>query len=266
MQYQSVFPRFLWLLVCLLLGFTPMVRAADMATIEFEGLQDTYNVGEIVDLDLVEIVPPARTQPIDLWFAVQLPSGEIIFITQTPLSVQQPFKAAVALTETHHKLLTFEVPPDFGGEYTLYALYVEPGKNPLADGIGKVGRSNLVFQTITLSNEKGEPPEPPKPPTPPEPPEPPGNKGPNPFTFTPLSHAVTNIDYTSNTIIIHEVDGSVNATVSGGNATLIKNGSDTGSHISAVTNGDTLAIKTRASATAEGVVNLTLKVDEKSIH
>jgi uncharacterized protein YdgA (DUF945 family) len=47
-------------------------------------------------------------------------------------------------------LLEFAVPPNFEGNYTLYALYVEPGKEPLTEGLEKVGRSNLASQTITF--------------------------------------------------------------------------------------------------------------------
>ena len=39
-----------------------------------------------------------------------------------------------------------------GGEYTLYALYVAERKNPLAEGLEAVSRSNLAMQTIRLAD------------------------------------------------------------------------------------------------------------------
>jgi hypothetical protein len=250
---------------------SPHALAQELTTIEFDGLEDVYHVGDTVIADLVEIAPPYRTENIDLWFAVLLPTGDLIFITSTPnpFNLPKPFKTSVETTNTEHQL-EFEVPPDVGGNYTFYALYVEEGKDPLTDGIENVGRSNLAFQTVTFCDdfsqnlfmcggqEVDEPPEPKK-----ESKLPPPNPFKTSFTFTPISHATANTDYISNPIVLSEFEGSVNATVSGSNATLIKNGGDTGSTSVSVINGDTVAIKTRSSSEG-GVTNLTLTVGEKS--
>ncbi len=83
--------------------------------------------------------------------------------------------------------------------------------------------------------------------------------------ITNVRNASVNADYTSNTITITDVNGSVDAVVTGGLATLIKNGNDTGSNKTQVTNGDTLAIKTRSSGSAGSATNLSLTVGADSI-
>jgi hypothetical protein len=249
MKYRRALPRLLWLPVFLLLSFTAQAQDDELATIEFEGLQQTYCVGDTVVADLVEIVPPSRTKKIDLWFAVKMPTGALIFITSTPFSVQKPFKTAVEPTETSHNLLEFEVPSYFGGDYTLYALYVESGKDPLADGIGKVGRSNLAFQTVTLTDSNDQPP---------------CQKNYLIGKFEPILNAQPNTEYTSNTVTIDSSKYPIAAKVSGGEATLIKNGAETGSHTITVAEGDTLAIKARSSSSGAVTFTFILTVGSQS--
>ena len=105
-------------------------------------------------LDLVELVESSRFERFDLWVAIQLPSGNLLFRTallMVPFS-PQPFKTSVDSSTKTHQLLDFEVPPGLGGEYTFYAVYVEDGKDPTKDGLF-VQRSNVALKKTTLANE-----------------------------------------------------------------------------------------------------------------
>ncbi len=243
------------ILIGLIIYLASFPVLAQETTIKFDGLEDVYHVGDTVTIDLVEITPPYRTENVDLWFAVQMPTNELIFITSTAniFNLPEPFQKNVETTETEHRLLVFEVPPGFDGSYTLYALYVEAGKDPLVDGIENVDRSNLALKTVTLCDEPSKNPFMCDSPPPIKEPFRPS------FTFTPISHATPNVDYISNPIVVSEGE---NATIIGGNATLIKNGVNSGLNSIAVVDGDIVTIKTRSSA--NGSVNLTLKVGDKS--
>ena len=122
--------------------------------IQFQGLNLFYNIGSRVIVELAEI--GSRTQPVDLWIAIQLPSGDLLFKTNNPIVPFSPepqlFKPSVPTNKTNHAIFEFEVPPGMGGNYTFYALYVAEGRNPLTEGIETVARSNLVIQIVTLAN------------------------------------------------------------------------------------------------------------------
>ena len=144
---KNIFTRILILLPFLL---SVPHALAQKAEIEFEALEEIYYIGETVVVDLVERTPLVRTEKIDLWFAVLMPNNEWIFITAKPslFNLQAPFETGVETTKTFHTLLEFDVPPKFAGDYRLYALYVEEGKNPLVEDIEKVGQSNLAAKTF----------------------------------------------------------------------------------------------------------------------
>jgi WD40 repeat protein len=116
----------------------------------FQGLKESYLVGDQIVVDLVET--GQRSEQMDIWVAIRLHTGELIFITPSS-SAQAPFKTSVDSSETTHRLLDIEVTPVIVGKYTLYALYVEKGKNPLEDGL-KVRRSNLLVQEVILDKVK----------------------------------------------------------------------------------------------------------------
>jgi PKD repeat protein len=136
--------------------FKPGDPAQDFSDLQFQGLKTFYQVGEQVKVELVENpAAGSRSHTIDLWVAIQLPTGELLFETLPLFSFSldpQPFKRAMPSHETRHSILEFVVPPGMGGEYTFYALYVAAGTNPLTDGLEAVSRSNLVMQTVTLAN------------------------------------------------------------------------------------------------------------------
>jgi len=118
------------------------------------GLQRAYNVGESVVVDLA--VQDNILKPVDLWVAIQVPTGELFFRTplpEQPFSLDpQPFKTAVEGLGMSHRLLALEIPPGIGGNYALYTLYVDEGKNPLVEG-SEVWWSNLAVENIELANE-----------------------------------------------------------------------------------------------------------------
>jgi hypothetical protein len=64
----------------------------------------------------------------------------------------QPHKISVENTETSHHIFDFELPEGMGGDYTLYAAYVQEGENPVTNGLSI--RSNLAIRQIVLANRK----------------------------------------------------------------------------------------------------------------
>jgi formylglycine-generating enzyme required for sulfatase activity len=141
----------------LLLGITQTVSAAN-AELTFLCLKPIYEVGEYVIIDLQEdLQAPSRFHKVDLWVAIQLPSGQLLFLTPLPLTPTslkpQPFRESLETTTRKHRLLEFELLEGLGGDYTFYALYVEEGKNPITDDF-PVYRSNLAMAMTSLRNRK----------------------------------------------------------------------------------------------------------------
>jgi hypothetical protein len=132
----------------------------NLANLEFSRLQNFYNIGETVTMELVET--GNRSTSVDLWVAIQLPSGKILFRTDVPLSPWmswnpnlQPHKTSIEITDTNHHIFDFELPEGMGGDYTLFAVYVEEAKKPVTNnGEFNEGyvRSNMVIQEFVLAN------------------------------------------------------------------------------------------------------------------
>jgi len=123
--------------------------------LEFQGLKDFYNVGEVVVVDLVQMVHTNRFEPVDLWVAVLMPDDTWLFKTDIPMMPFSPqpqaFKTSLDNVDTIESLLgDFEVPPGMGGDYTFYAVYVEEGKNPLEDGFAVI--KEITSKKTTLAN------------------------------------------------------------------------------------------------------------------
>jgi C1A family cysteine protease len=134
----------------------PAAGQSQLAQIKFQGLKTSYNVGENLVVGLMEnVAVGSRNQAVDLWIAILLPTGELLFETLPLFSFSldpQPFKRSVSNQETKQSVLEFTIPEGMGGDYTFYALYVVEGKNPLTDGLEAVARSNLAMQTVTLAD------------------------------------------------------------------------------------------------------------------
>ena len=129
---------------------------SDVAHLKFRGLKDLYQVGETLEMELVETVNRDKYTRVDLWVAIELPSRDFLFRTEIPLTPwhpnPQPHKTSIENTETSHYIFDFEVPEGIGGDYTLYAAYVKEGENPVTNGFSI--RSNLVVRQIFLANRK----------------------------------------------------------------------------------------------------------------
>jgi len=128
----------------------------DFVRVAFTGLNDSYAVGETITIDLIEEVKTNRFNRVDLWIAIQIPSGDFYFRTPLPLlpfsTKPQAFKESLESSNTTTRMLEFELIPGIGGKYTFYAVYVQEGSNPLTDG-NSVRRSNLATQSAILANE-----------------------------------------------------------------------------------------------------------------
>ncbi len=126
------------------------------AVLEFKGLKDFYQVGEKVVIELIETVNRDKYTRIDLWVAIKLPDNQFLYRTDIPLHEwnvsAQPHKTSVENTETSHYIFDFELPEGMGGDYTLYAAYVQEGENPVTNGLSI--RSNLAIRQIVLANRK----------------------------------------------------------------------------------------------------------------
>ena len=156
------------LLLSLLLLSLAQNAKAD-AELSFTSLKPLYYVGEYIIIDLQgNLQQPSRFDRVDLWVAVELPSGDWLFKTPIGLAPFDPkpqaFRTSLDTAEKNHRILDFEVIPGLGGDYVFYALYVEEGKNPLTDGIPTY-RSNIATVATTLRN-KSLPPPPPETPLP----------------------------------------------------------------------------------------------------
>lgn len=143
------------LIFILLFCFAQTVGAT--AELTFSPLKPTYHVGECISLELQENLQAAsRFHRVDLWAAVKLPSGDLLFMTPlafTPFSsIPQLFRESLEATKRRHNILDFEVVVGLSGTYTFYAAYVEEGKNPITDSFS-VLQSNLAEVSTTLSDE-----------------------------------------------------------------------------------------------------------------
>lgn len=132
------------------------ITKPNVAHLEFRALKDFYKVGETVVMELIETVNRDKYTRVDLWMAVELPSREFLFRTDIPLNpwspMEQPHKTSIENTETSHYIFDFELPEGMGGDYTLYAVYVKEGENPISNGFSH--RSNLLIRQIFLANRK----------------------------------------------------------------------------------------------------------------
>jgi len=149
---------------------------ATRAFLSFSGLdsQTIRKVGDIVNLSVVESDRFPRAESVDLWAAVQIPSGGFLYFKtptlagefvadfneslQVPVDIfsaePQAFKFNVGIYEKIHDILT--VKAFEAGKYVLYALYMKNGKNPMRNFPSETDwRSNLASATVTIVNPSG---------------------------------------------------------------------------------------------------------------
>ncbi|MCK5522791.1 MAG: SUMF1/EgtB/PvdO family nonheme iron enzyme [Thiomargarita sp.] len=127
------------------------------AELSFSALKPINHIGECLFLTLQEnLQASSRFHRVDLWAAVQLPSGDLLFMTPLAFAPFSPnpqfFRESLEATKRVHDIFDFEVVVGLSGTYTFYAVYVDEGKNPLTDG-DSVYRSNIALVSTTLSDE-----------------------------------------------------------------------------------------------------------------
>jgi len=123
----------------------------------FTDLKQLYNIGETLEIDLVESLQVNHpSERVDLWVVIKMPNGSLLYMTPVLVDLlslsPQPFHESLEFSEKTTRILTFEVIPGLGGEYTVYAAYVEEGKNPMTDSF-LVLKSNIASVKVVLSNE-----------------------------------------------------------------------------------------------------------------
>ncbi len=132
---------------------------AQWACVEFKGLKESYKIGEAIQIDIALNVKADRFNRVDLWTAIQLPSGHLFYKTDLLVNsfapTPQAFKESLETLEISHSFVDLELVPGVGGNYVFYALYVTEGANPVehqAD-LTPIQRSELLIKTTTLANE-----------------------------------------------------------------------------------------------------------------
>ncbi|MCP4697241.1 MAG: PKD domain-containing protein, partial [Gammaproteobacteria bacterium] len=119
--------------------------------ISFLNALDFYHVNDTVNIRIGETqTGESRSESVDLWVVVRTPGGEFLF--KSPASAFSPepqaFKTGIAPSETEHPALESMFTEK--GEYTLYALYVREGANPVTGDFLEMLRSNLASFTFNL--------------------------------------------------------------------------------------------------------------------
>jgi PKD repeat protein len=132
------------------------IQTGEIAELAFVGLKDFYRVGERVEVDLRESLQVgSRFERVDIWVGVQIPRGDLLFKTDLAIkafsSTPQAFRSDLETSEAIHRIFDFEVLSGMGGDYTLYALYVQTGSNPLTDAFS-VRRSEMAIAKTHFAN------------------------------------------------------------------------------------------------------------------
>lgn len=93
-----------------------------------------------------------RETALDLWVAIVLPNGELLFLTQESddffSKTAIPFKRAVNIEENSHQVLSFTVLPGLSGHYTFLAIFNDINAD-LSDLTHSM-RSNFVKTEIDI--------------------------------------------------------------------------------------------------------------------
>jgi len=130
---------------------------ATTTSLNFTEVEALYYNGDLLLIDLEENLQVAtRFQRVDLWVAIELPDGNLLFMTEEPFERfslnPQPFKSSLDTNQNTHRVLEFEVVPSLlRGNYTFYAVYVKEGQNPMNSFLGV--RSNIAITRIVLGND-----------------------------------------------------------------------------------------------------------------
>jgi PKD repeat protein len=135
------------------------ISVGKLVSIEFQGFKESYNIGEPIDIKLKVNVKVDRFNRVDLWLAIQLPSG-LLFKTPIGINSFQPtpqafHKSLETVDNGVYGVLRFELVPGLGGSYTFLAAFFEEGKNPMdyLDNLSAIQRSEFITRTTILASE-----------------------------------------------------------------------------------------------------------------
>jgi PKD repeat protein len=121
--------------------------------IAIQGLQASYKLGEKLKIKLAQRVHRSRFERVDLWVAIQMPDGKILYRTSIPVAPYspnpQPFKTFMDNFDDIENFMEFEVSHGLGGKYIFYAAYVVEKTTPF-DGAPPLKYLELVSQETTL--------------------------------------------------------------------------------------------------------------------
>ena len=127
----------------------------NVAALKFIDYKPSYQVGDMLSLNLQAKITKNRNQRVDLWVSLQLPNGGILYmtpkITQLFSAKPQPFIKSIEKIDETYPILHFQVPQGIGGNYTLSAIFIKEGKNFIKGG-PTVIKSNIAIAEIVLSN------------------------------------------------------------------------------------------------------------------
>ncbi len=105
------------------------VAVGDWHVLEFKGLKEHYELGEYISLELIEkLNVKSRFNLVDLWVAVEFPSGKMYFFTPylTDLisDIPQPKKYSLAITDFNHEKLRYLINNNFYLALILGAIFI----------------------------------------------------------------------------------------------------------------------------------------------
>jgi len=121
----------------------------------FDSLEDEYSVGEQIKLSVtLDTHQIESDKSLDLYVIVGFyvnDQAQFLFLTsdQTFTSTPTPYDPDIVLSESE-KLELFDIPVEncMGGDYTLYAAFVNQGDKPEVENVV----SNLATRQVTLEN------------------------------------------------------------------------------------------------------------------
>jgi len=130
-------------------------------TLILTSIKTTYLVGDMLDIKLEVSIKESHLQQVDLWVIIKLPDQlseklgiRFFYITGDPANPYEarpvPFKRSLQQLDNTYTILSFEVPPDIGGEYIFYAFLTQE-KSEL-DFLFSTLRSNVTEKKVILSN------------------------------------------------------------------------------------------------------------------
>ncbi|OQY52421.1 MAG: hypothetical protein DRR08_31015 [Candidatus Parabeggiatoa sp. nov. 2] len=114
-----------------------------------------YSPRDTVNVQLKEAIDVESFEQVDLWVAIELPDGTLLYMTYDPFNqfamIPTPFKRSLQRSNNTHQIFAFNVPPGMGGDYLFYAFFVK--ENSDMTHLFRELKSNLATAKITLSNQ-----------------------------------------------------------------------------------------------------------------